>query len=45
MENYTDWDHHIPDHSMVDDGFGNLIWTDLDLFWYNVGRMQEGCHE
>jgi hypothetical protein len=45
--NYTEWEHHIPDYSVADDGFGNLEYTDLDLFWYNVDNMRyerEGAH-
>lgn len=45
MSNYTSWDHWIPDHSVVDDGFGNLHDTDLGIFWYNVDRMRDmGVH-
>lgn len=37
--NYVAWERHIPDYSVADDGFGNLCYTDLDAFWFNVNRM------
>lgn len=48
MDNYTEWEHHVPDYTWADDGFGNLILTELDMFWYNVDNMRyerEGLHD
>lgn len=36
LPNYTDWEHHVPDYGLADDGFGNLEIVELDMFWYNV---------
>lgn len=44
MPNYTQWDHWIPDHTYADDGFGFLHMTELDMFWFNVDRFNEGVH-
>lgn len=43
-EYYTEWERHIPDCSFADDGFGNLILTDIDAFWFNVDRSTENLH-
>lgn len=34
-DNYCDWEWHVVSPSTADDGFGNHVWTDLDMFWYN----------
>lgn len=39
MDNYCMWEHHIPDFTFADDGFGELHMTDIDTFWYNVGTQ------
>jgi hypothetical protein len=42
--NYTEWEHHVPDHTVADDGFGNLLLTNIDTFWFNVERSTENLH-
>lgn len=37
--NYTEWDHHIVNHTYADDGFGNLLIINLDTFWFNVDQI------
>lgn len=44
MDNYLDWEHHIPDLSMADDGYGDLVYTPLDAFFFNNDRMFENSH-
>lgn len=34
LHNYCYWDNWIYDITYADDGFGNLIMTELDTFWY-----------
>lgn len=35
----TEWEHHIVDHTYADDGFGNLLTTDLDVFFFNIDQI------
>ena len=44
MIHYTEWEHHIPDYTYADDGFGNLQTTDLDVFWFNVDQISVVLH-
>ena len=44
MDNYTDWQHHIPDYTFADDGFGFLIRTELDPFFFNLDQIMQELH-